>query len=101
METRDPNSSAILGQKYAYATASLLLGLTCFVSLLGMEKALLALVFGLLALRREPGPALIQRRGWARLGVGLGAAMLVFVPAMLLVFRERLAALIDALQKLP
>jgi hypothetical protein len=101
METPESTNPAILGQKYAFATASLMLGLASFVSLLGLEKALLAVVFGYLALKSEPKPALSQRRDWARVGVGLGVAMLVFVPTLLLLFRERLALLIDALQKLP
>ena len=36
----------VLGQKYAYATVSLLLGIFCFINLAGMEKAILAMVFG-------------------------------------------------------
>lgn len=103
MDTTPTTSTtpAVLGQKYAFATASLLLGLASFVSLLGLEKALLALAFGYLALKQAPAPALVERRAWARVGVALGAAMLVFVPTLLLVFRDRFAVLLDALQKLP
>lgn len=103
METTPTTSTApaVLGQKYAFATASLLLGLASFVSLLGLEKALLALAFGYLALRQTPGPALVERRAWARVGVALGAAMLIVVPTLLFVFRERLAGLLDTFQKLP
>ena len=38
--------SLILGQKYAFATASLILGIVSFVNLLGLEKPILAIVFG-------------------------------------------------------
>jgi hypothetical protein len=95
------NSPAVLGQKYAFATASLLLGLASFVSLLGLEKALLAILFGYLALKHQPGPVLAPRRNWARAGVALGVAMLVFVPTLLIAFQDRVAILIDALQRLP
>jgi hypothetical protein len=94
-------SSGVLGQKYAYATASLLLGFATFVNLLSLEKAALALAFGWLALRKEPSPALEARRGWARLGAGLGGLACVLVPLFLVLFRERIGALIEALQRMP
>jgi hypothetical protein len=52
----DAKDYTILGQKYAFATASLILGISSFVSLLGLEKAILAIVFGWLALRATPAP---------------------------------------------
>jgi hypothetical protein len=80
----DPaREAAVLGQKYAYATASLILGLLCFVNLAGLEKAVLAIVFGVLALARRPTPALVQRRAWAKAGVALGASVIVLVPALI------------------
>jgi hypothetical protein len=75
--------AAVLGQKYAYATASLTLSLLCFVNLAGLEKAVIAIVFGVLALRRQPAPALAQRRAWAMTGIALGAGMIVLVPALI------------------
>ena len=57
-ETQAP---IILGQKYAYATISLVLGLACFINLAGLEKALLAVIFGWLALKSTPAPALKAR----------------------------------------
>ena len=75
--------AAVLGQKYAYATASLILGLLCFVNLAGLEKAVIAIVFGVLALRNRPVPALVQRRAWARAGIALGAGVVVLVPALI------------------
>jgi hypothetical protein len=75
--------AAVLGQKYAYATASLILGLLCFVNLAGLEKAVMAIVFGMLALRMRPTPQLDQRRAWAKAGVALGAAVIILVPALI------------------
>ena len=46
------NEHAVLGQKYAFATAALLLGIISFISMLGVEKAVLAIVFGWLAMSR-------------------------------------------------
>jgi hypothetical protein len=94
--------AAVLGQKYAYATASLILSLLCFVNLAGLEKAVIAIVFGVLALRRRPAPALVQRRAWAMVGVALGAGMIVLVPALIyfVIGIDGLRKIIEALARL-
>jgi hypothetical protein len=51
----------------------------------GMEKALAAIVFGVLALKQQPPPALTHRRTWAWTGVTIGIAFLVVVPTIILV----------------
>ena len=66
--------AAVLGQRYAYATASLVVGLLCFINLAGLEKAVMAIVFGVLALGRRPAPPLVQRRALAKAGVARGGA---------------------------
>ena len=96
----EAKNSVVLGQKYAYATASLLLGIFCFVSLLGMEKAILAIIFGWLALRSTPEPALKEHRAWAKAGVVLGLLMLVLVPTLIILNFDRLRELIEVLSKL-
>jgi hypothetical protein len=94
--------AAVLGQKFAYATASLILGLLCFVNLAGLEKAVMAIVFGVLALRSRPAPALVQRRAWARAGVALGGGMLVLVPALIyfVIGIDGLRQIVEALARL-
>ena len=72
MSNQESKSFAVLGQKYAYATASLIMGIVCFVNFAGLEKAVLAIVFAWLALKREPGPQLTERRRWARIGGAMG-----------------------------
>ena len=96
----DPRASAVLGQKYAFATASLILGICCFVNILGLEKGLLAILFAWLALKSDPAPALSERRGWAQAGLVLGAILLVVVPTVLLLNLGRVKTVIDALMKL-
>jgi hypothetical protein len=94
--------AAVLGQKYAYATASLILGLLSFVNLAGLEKAVLAIVFGVLALRSRPVPALVQRRAWAKAGVALGAGLIILVPALIyfVIGIDGLRQMIEALARL-
>ena len=90
----------VLGQKYAYATISLVLGLACFINMVGLEKAVLAVIFGWLALRSTPPPALKTRRVWAQTGMVLGILALVIVPTIILLNLDRLRLVVEALTKL-
>ena len=90
----------ILGQKYAFATASLVLGIFSFVNLLGLEKPILAIVFGWLALRAKPEPLLTEHRVWAKAGVVLGTTILIMVPTLIILNFHRLQEFIQILSKL-
>ena len=90
----------VLGQKYAYATISLILGLACFINLAGLEKALLAMIFGWLALKTTPAPVLKARRVWAKTGLVLGTLVLILIPTIILLNLDRLRVFVDALTKL-
>jgi hypothetical protein len=96
MESRE--SSFVLGQRYTLATLALTLALLSFLNLAGMEKAILAILLGLRALKPAPQPALEQRRGWARMAIGLGIAHVVLVVTVILLNLDRLSALLDALR---
>ena len=96
-QTRD---SLIVGQKYAFATASLILGIFSFVNLLGLEKPILAIIFGWLALRTQPAPQLTQHRVWAKTGVVLGTIILIVVPTLIILNFHRLQEFIEILSKL-
>lgn len=100
MSDNESQYHTVLGQKYAYATISLILGLACFVNLAGMEKAALAVIFGLLALKSTPAPALKARRVWAKTGVVLGTLLLVIVPTIILLNLDRLRLIVETLSKL-
>ena len=92
--------SLILGQKYAFATASLILGIFSFVNVLGLEKPILAIIFGWLALRTQPAPQLTQHRVWAKTGVVLGTIVLIVVPTLIILNFHRLQEFIEVLSKL-
>lgn len=96
-QTKEP---LILGQKYAFATASLILGIFSFINLLGLEKPILAIIFGWLALRTKPAPQLIDHRGWAKAGVTLGTIVLIVVPVLIILNFDRLREFVDILSKL-
>jgi hypothetical protein len=96
MESRE--SAFVLGQRYTLATLALGLALLSFLNLAGMEKAIVAIVLGLRALRLTPQPALERRRSWARIGIGLGLAHIALVVTVILLNLDRLSRLIDALR---
>ncbi|MGH9904875.1 MAG: hypothetical protein ACRD8U_04720 [Pyrinomonadaceae bacterium] len=96
----DNQRQIVLGQKYAYATISLVLGLACFINLAGMEKAVLAIIFAWLALKSTPAPILKARRVWAKVGLGLGTSVLIVIPTIIILNLDRLRVIVNALMKL-
>jgi hypothetical protein len=100
MSQNESNKHIIFGQKYAYATVSLVLGICCFVNFVGMEKAILAIVFAWMALRTPPEPVLKERRTWAKAGLSLGALMLIIVPTLIFLNFDRLREFIEVLTKM-
>ncbi len=96
----DTKDSLILGQKYAFATASLIMGIGCFVNLLGLEKAILAIVFAWLALRKNPEPILKEHRAWAKVGLTLGILPLIILPVIIILNFDRIREIIEVLSKL-
>jgi len=100
MQENQTRESLILGQKYAFATVSLILGIFSFVNLLGLEKPILAIIFGWLALRTKPAPQLTQHRVWAKAGVTLGTIILIVIPVFIILNFDRLRELVEVLSKL-
>jgi len=100
MSDIESKKALILGQKYAFATISLVLGIFSFVNLLGLEKPILAIVFGWLALRATPEPKLNQHRAWAQVGMVLGAVILIAVPTLIIINFDRLREFVEILSRL-
>jgi hypothetical protein len=96
MDARE--SAFVLGQRYTLATLALALALLSFLNLAGTEKAMLAIFLGVKALRKTPEPALEERRGLARIGIGLAAAHIVLVVTIILLNLDRLGRLLEALR---
>ena len=100
MSENQTRESLILGQKYAFATVSLILGICSFVNLLGLEKPILAIIFGWLALRTKPAPPLTEHRVWAKAGVTLGTIILIVLPVLIILNFDRLREFVEVLSKL-
>ena len=94
------NSDVVLGQKYAYATAALLVGIISYIQCLGFERSILAIIFAWLALRSRPEPLLQNRRVWAKVGLVLGIIHMVIVPVIVIWKFDMFKQLIAALEQL-
>jgi hypothetical protein len=86
------------GRRDGLAVAAMVLGLVTFLSMLGAEKAIAAIVLGAVAMRGAPRRSLARRLGIA--SVVLGAVFIVTMAVVFVVFREQVATLIAALEKL-
>lgn len=96
MDSRE--SAFVLGQRYTLASVALGLALLSFLNLAGIEKAMLAIFLGVKALKRNPQPALEERRGLARVGIVLAAAHVVLVVTVILLNLDRLGRLLEVLR---
>lgn len=67
----------------SWAVASLLLGIFSFVTVFGLEKAVLAVVFGYLAIRELKGKKKAEGRILAYIGIVLGIVAIVLIAVMI------------------
>jgi hypothetical protein len=86
------------GRRAGLATAAIALSVVAFFSLLGAEKALLAIALGLLARRgSQPGSA---GRRLATMAIGVATVFLVSIAFILIVFWNDLVGLVNYLRQL-
>ncbi len=98
-KSRDAVATAYdAGRRTGLAVAALAVSLVAFLSLLGLEKAILAVVLGVLAMRGGPAASAARRLGLA--AVVIAAAWLVSVSVVLALYWPKLADLIQALERL-
>ena len=86
------------GRRAGLATAALALSFVAFLSLLGAEKAILAIALGVLALRgSQPGSA---GRRLATTAIVVGSVFLVSMTIILIMFWNELVGLVEHLRQL-
>jgi hypothetical protein len=86
------------GRRAGLGTAALAAGVISFVSLLGVEKALLAVVLGVLAIRGAAAGASARRLGLA--AILLGGLFVATLAVLLALFHDKFAELLRQLQQL-
>ena len=86
------------GRRAGLAAAAVAVSVIAFFSLLGAEKALLAIALGLLVWRSaSPGSA---ARRLAAVAIGVASVFLVSIAVILIVFWDELVGLVNHLQQL-
>ena len=74
-----------------FAIVSLVLGIFSFIQLMGMEKSILAVVFGILALRRLGSGNSKKGKKLAIAGIILGVAAIILSIVAIVVFFPKMA----------
>ena len=86
------------GRRVGFGVSALALGLVTFLSLLGTEKAILAIVLGTLAVQGTNAGTLSRRLG--RAAIVLGTVFLLTVGVVLVVFWDQAIEFARLLQQL-
>jgi len=86
------------GRRTGFAISALVLSLVAFLSLLGAEKAILAMVLGALAIRGGQKKTAAARLGLA--AVVLGLVWFVSMAVLLVFFWPKVIELVNLLQRL-
>jgi hypothetical protein len=86
------------GRRVGFGVSALALSLVAFLSLLGLEKAFLAIVLGALALKGEGSEPLARRLGTA--SILLSITFLLTALVLFIVFQDRFAELFRLLKDL-
>lgn len=100
MTEHNPNVAEAFdaGRRAGLAVAAFTLALVSFLSLLGAEKALLAIVLGVIALR---GSNLgVTTRRLAGAAIGIAGVFLATIAFVVIAFWDKIRELIAALEKL-
>jgi hypothetical protein len=98
-QRQDPVAAAFdAGRRIGFGVSALALSLVAFLSLLGTEKAILAIVLGVLALRGGAGGTLAKRLGI--FAISIASLFIATVGVVLVVFWDKVVELVHALEAL-
>lgn len=86
------------GKRAGLATAALVIAVVSFISLLGTEKAIVAIALGILAARGSPAGSAARRFGIT--AVVLGGVFLATVAVVLIVWWDKLVELVKILERM-
>lgn len=78
-----------------FAVASLVMGIVSFINLLGLEKSAVAIVFGILALRKIGKADHIRGRGLAIAGLILGLVAMAMLITLTVKYYPQLKQLME------
>ena len=82
-----------------FATASLVLGIMQFVHIFNVEKALLAIIFGIVALRKISASQELNGKSRAIAGVVLGMVGVVVTIVMTIIFWPKMQTMMEQMRQ--
>jgi len=82
-----------------FAIVSLVLGIFSFVTILGLEKPIIAIVFGILALRRIAVSPQYKGKNLAIVGIALGAIAIVLIITLVVINYPRIIQMQQSVQR--
>ncbi len=85
------------GRRQGLAIAALAVGLISFLTMLGIEKAILAIVLGVIAMSGSSS-RLVRQRSF--IAIGLALLQIVTTGVVLLLYQDELGQLVELLSKL-
>ena len=81
-----------------FAIASLVIGITSFINLVGMEKAIAAIIFGILALKKIEQDKQLLGKQLAKAGVILGVFSMIVTATFVIKFLPKIQQQIKQFQ---
>lgn len=85
-------------KKSRWAIVSLILGLVSFIQLLGIERAILAVIFGILALKEIEKETNINGKNIAYIGIILGIIYILIISVISIMHYSRIINLFKILK---
>lgn len=86
-------------KKSKFAIVSLVLGVFSFIQLFGLEKGILAVIFGFLALNEISNRPEVEGKNYAWAGIALGTLYLVLAITLLSIKFPQLKEFIETLKR--
>ena len=86
------------GRRVGFGISALVLSIVAYLSMLGFEKAILAIVLGVLALKGTENKTITKRLGI--ISICLGVLFIITAIVMLIIFRDKVAEFITLLKQI-
>ena len=86
------------GRRVGFGISALVLSIVAYLSMLGFEKAILAIVLGVLAIKSAENNTIAKRLGI--ISICLGILFIITAIVVLIIFRDKVAEFITLLKQI-
>jgi len=87
-----------VGRRVGFGISALVLSIVAYLSMLGFEKAILAIVLGVLAIKSAENNTIAKRLGI--ISICLGILFIITAIVVLIIFRDKVAEFITLLKQI-